>query len=329
MLGAAVADFVTTERQFRAQGTMYVQMQPLLTSLSGGGEGWSWTSDAQRTVNNMNELLQSEAFVRSAIRGTALEAQMSGGPDQVVDTLNEFRYSLSIMPIGENLVAINATSTDPELARQTVNAIFESFIQWKLTTEKQESVAARDFFANLIKPYREELQRRRDELENYLRDFPLPPRGDRPLEQQMQVDALQAEVNAAQVRVKEAMDKEESALLAMKKAETEIRQLYVMIDAPTLPTRESGTNRQRAMRAGLFVGAGLILSLFAVIGAWLLDRTLRLPLDVRNVLHLPVLTVLPRIKQKPVTELLKVAQPQKAPAKTPLPSTAPDQLRRV
>lgn len=280
--------------EYYASGRMFVERQSLLASLTASNtDGAWWLTPAQLTANELNELLATQAFIRSAVQKTDLEAQMAGGPQMMEEAFLEFRYSLSMRPIGEKLLEIGASNEDPRLAQQIVVAAMEAYVQWKINTDYQESIAAQNFFANLITPYQEELQRARDELQSYLEAYPEPVRGTRPVDEQMELARLQAQVQSADQKVNDTLRAEEDARLALTKAESVVRQTYQVIDTPQLPERPSGSLRERAMRGVIFPGVGLALSIIAIFLGALLDRTMRFPVDVRYSLDLPVMAAVP------------------------------------
>src|SRR5262245_43222907 len=105
MTGLGILYVVKSPPVYYASGTLYVQGQTLLTSLTSGGSGGGWwSSPSQATVNEIRELLQTDAFVRSAIHETDLEVEMSKGPLVVQETIQEFRQSISFQVLGDNLV---------------------------------------------------------------------------------------------------------------------------------------------------------------------------------------------------------------------------------
>lgn len=308
---------------YMSHGTLYVQRRPLITSLTGtGNDGFSWRTPAQATAGDLRELLQTEAFVRSAIGMTNLEPQMAGGREAVVETIKEFREALWIRPLGDNLIEFGAQHEDPAIAQQVATATMSTYVQWKINVDRQESVVARAFFEDLIQPYRQELERARAEMRAYLQANPEPLRGDRSLEERMEIDRLRFAVDEAAKRVTETMQKEENARLAMVKAESEANQTYVLIDGPLLPDRPSISLRRIVRDTGIFAAVGLFLSLLGIVGGALLDRSFRFPVDVRVGLSLPVLAMVPESRMVIPPELR--GGKQQAPARRPA-EPPPDQ----
>jgi uncharacterized protein involved in exopolysaccharide biosynthesis len=279
---------------YAATGTMYVQKQSLLTSLtSGDGNGSWWITPSQATINEIKELLGTDAFVRSAIQKTDLESEMSGGQQKVRDTIDTFRRSVDLTAIGENLVMFGGRYKDPRIAQQMASALLETYLQWKINADNQESLVAQDFFAKLLQPYQQELDKANNELTAYLIAHPEPLRGERPPDEQIQVDHLKSTVIQAQARIASSMEKLENARLAQTKAESDVRQNYAIVDAPELPLRPATRRSQMVMMVALFMLAGMMLSFGGVIGGVVLNRSLWFPIDARHGLDLPVLAMVP------------------------------------
>jgi uncharacterized protein involved in exopolysaccharide biosynthesis len=299
ILTIAAAGFIALSKpKYVSRGTLYVQKTSLLSSLTKIQEdGFSWTSPTQIALNEISELLQTDAFIRSAIKKTDLEARMAGGPSEVSAVMDEFRQSIQVQMVGDNLIGFSATQSDPKLAQQLAQAVIEAYTQWKLNGDQQESAVAQSFFAQVIPPYQNDLQKARDQLKEFLLAHPQPLRGERAPEEQVQIAQMQSAIDLASNRLENALEKEESARLAQSQAESNVRQNYLLIDAPTLPLKPERSLKSVALNAGVFVIVGILLSVASVVGGALLDRSFHLPLDVRNKLNLPVLASIPDVRR--------------------------------
>jgi capsular polysaccharide biosynthesis protein len=273
---------------------LFVQNDTLLSTLVPiGNSGWSWSTPAQITAREMRELLRTEAFVRFAIQRTDLETQMQEGPQVAEETIWEFRNAVSVSEAGDNLVGFSSSHEDPEIAHQIATATIEAYTEWKLNAERQESEVAQAFFAEQLEPYQQELDAARSELEAYLAEHPAPVRGGRPEAEALEIGQLQAAVEEATTRVKETQDKELEARLALSKAESNASQAYTLIDVPKVPTEPNSSLKDLVQKSLIFVVFGVALSGACIVGSMLLDRSFRLPIDVRHGLDLPVLATIP------------------------------------
>ena len=289
MVLAAGAYVATTDSMYISSGTLYVRKESFLATLNAvRNDGFVWNTAANVTLNDIQQLIQTESFVRAVIDETDLSGEM-GDPVRAAELIQGYRESVSLFASGENLVQYSVTSKSPELANQLAAATIKVYKSWKLNIDQQESSVAQAFFVEQIGPYREELEQAQAALEDYLDQYPDPVRGDRPLAEQVQIQQYQAAIDTATTRLQGALDKEESARLAMSQAESDVNQSYLVIDAPKLPSGPETSLKQLAIQGLIFVVVGVMLSLTTIGAGALLDRTLRLPIDVRHELELPVL----------------------------------------
>jgi hypothetical protein len=292
------AFFVTTAKpKYIAEGVLYVQNESLLASLTAvrnNNTAW-WITPAQATMNELGELLQTKAFVRAIIQQTDLEEEMDGGVTAVEHLLSQTRTNIWTYPLGDNQLRISASHTEPQVAFQLVHAAIERYIQWQVNAQRAENEAAQAFFSSLIDTYGIELGAAREEMKRYLQTQPEPIRGERTGIEQLEITRLQSAITLAEARYASALDKEENTRLALAQIESNARQTYLLIDAPRLPETPATSIRQTAINFGIFLAAGVVLSLSAIVGAALLDRSFRLPIDVEHRLDLPVWGIVPDI----------------------------------
>jgi capsular polysaccharide biosynthesis protein len=304
MIGLASASFTLAEPQYVSRGRLYVQKSSLLPSLTQlPSDGYTWRTPTQIALSEFQELVQTEAFVRSIIQKTDLEANMSGGSEAVKQTIDQFRLELSLQQVGDSVIEIAVTNKTPKFAQQLAAATIDAYTIWKLNGDQQESAVAQSFFRDVLPGYQGNLQKAREALKTYLEAHPAPLRGERPAQELLEIAQFQSTVDVATRRVENALEKEESARLAQAQAESSVRQDYLLIDAPTLPINPETSLRQRLIGPLIFVIVGIILTIVCVVGGALLDRSFRFPLDVLTSLDLPVLALVPdisRVVQPPV-----------------------------
>ncbi len=293
MLALAAAFAIIMPPKHESLGRLLIEKDTVLAALTASPNAAPvWRTPADVTASELNQLLVTEAFARAVIAKTPLQAGMSGTRRQQEQMLDNFRKAVSVRMLGDKVVEVSAKDESPETAQQIAAATLETYIQWQINKNYQESTVAQQFFANVIKPYQDDLQRARDALAGYLEANPAPRSGDRPAAEQVRIAQLQADIDRAEERVTSAMKNEESARLSVAKAESLTRQTYVVIDAPEVPEDRVQWGKI-ARNSAIFVAAGIALSLAALALATLLDRTLRFPIDVRHATGLPTLAVVP------------------------------------
>ncbi len=291
----AVVFFVTSTPKYVAKGVLYVQQESYLSTLTAvrNNDSTWWVSPAQATTNDLNELMQTNAFIRAIVNQTDLESQMSMGDQAIAEAIGETRSNVRIYSLGDNQVLITASSVNPTVAKQLVNAVIESYVQWQVNIQRAESEAALAFFTDVLVTYEASLEAAREEMRQYLEANPLPLRGERSGVEQIDIQRLQSNIDLVAARRASALDKEENARLSIAQLESDIRQTYLLIDAPELPDEPETSLRELALNMAIFVVSGVILSAGAVFGGALLDRSLRLPGDIERGLELPLLAMIP------------------------------------
>jgi capsular polysaccharide biosynthesis protein len=246
--------------------------------------------------------MRTNAFIRAIILKTELEEKMGEGTKVVEDTITEARESVWAIPLGNNQVLISAAHEDPNVAYQLVNTTIENFIQWKKNSQQVESETAFNFFEDLLNVYKDDLEATRTELENYLISHPEPERGNRPDLELLEIERLQSDLQLAGTRFAKAQDSVESARLALAQVESDTNQTYILIDNPTIPIEPEFSLKDVAVQIALFIVSGIVLSIIGVGGSVLLDRSFRFPVDVRNLLELPVLASIPDMAEPKKTK---------------------------
>lgn len=294
MVIAAYFYCLTLPATYITHGTLYVQDKTLLSSLTAlQQEGYTWITPAQATVNEVSELLNSKAFIRAVVASTDLEFALSKGPNAVESTLEEARTALWVQSLGDNLVMISAVHERPRVTHQLVNGAIEAYILWKINLTHNDSAAAQKFFTDLLVTYQAEVDTARQALATYLAVRPRPVHGERPDREMAEITRLQTVVDQAEARLRNAQDQEEQARLTLIQTESDVRQSYSLVDAPVQPSAPERALKSLLLALLMFLGAGVGLSITAIVGGALLDQSFYFPLEVPQALGLPVLAVVP------------------------------------
>jgi hypothetical protein len=287
-----------TKPRYGSTGVMYVQNESLVSSLNNlplVENGSWWLTPADLVVNEITDLLQTEAFIRPLVANTPLTADLgSGTSEEVAAVILAVNENIYLESVGDNLVRFSIYSEDPQVAYQLANQVTEIYILWKLNSSRQDSIAAQGFFQTLLEPYQQELEQARENLDDYLATNPAPVRGNRPEIEELEIARLQEQVGLAQNRVLVLIEKEESAQLAQIQAERNLRQTYLIIDAPKVPVKPLTGLRALVLDNIIFLIVGGMLSIIGIIGGAVLDRSLRFPIDAYQWLHLPILAMTPQ-----------------------------------
>jgi capsular polysaccharide biosynthesis protein len=314
MIVAAATWLVVTKPLYTAYGTMYVQRGTLLATLSADQSQTGWAAPSETTANEIRSLLQTDAFVRSVIQQSDLEAEMSNGPRAVNRLLSKVRSSVWVQNMGQNIVQFGSAYTSPTTAQQLSAGVMQTYIQWRTNADSRDAASAQAYFEKLIPSYQADLNTARQDLQTYLGEHPDPVRGERPTRESLEIDRLQAAVQDASARLNDAVTKAQNAQLASNRAAFNAQESYSVVDAPVVPVESATSLRKVLLSVLVFVLAGLLLSVVAVTGAAVFDTAVRFPGDVQQKLGLPVLGAVPNV----VPDEAEAKQPERAQADLPL-----------
>jgi uncharacterized protein involved in exopolysaccharide biosynthesis len=298
MMGAAFTYISFQEPLYKTEGVLHVSRDSLISTLTiGTNSGLAWVTPAEEKTREIKDLLETDAFIRAIISQTDLESEMSGGQENIKQVLSDVRDAVWVNPGGINQLVVSASYKDPQITHQLVNAVVDNYVNWQINVQLTESANAQEFFTDLTQDYKSDLEYAQQELDAYLMSHPEPERGSRSQIEQVQISRLESEVQMAGERYATTIGKEELARLATIQAENTIKQSYFLVDAPKVPTSPESSLRSIAVSALIFIVVGVLISGTGIVGGALMDRSFRVPLDVNQVLNLPVVATVPDVSK--------------------------------
>lgn len=288
------ASLFIAKQAYIAQGTIWVQKQVLLASItSTSTDSWGYSTPAQVTADEATELMQSDAFIRAIVQQTDLEPELAKGQDATAELFTNVRVWVWWSALGNNLIAANASHEKAAIAQQLAAGAIKTFLAWHVNIDRQDSQVAQTYFGNLVDQYTQEVNTARTALETYLGAHPDPTRGDRPSLEQLQIDKLESDIKDATDRLSKAKDDEETSRLKLTQVEQNINQQYITVDEPALPSKPEVSRKKLALSGVIYFVAGILISILGVIGATLMDTSVRFSGEVTTRLQLPVLAIIP------------------------------------
>lgn len=292
MIMAATVYLFNQQHLYMSSGIIFTERSSLLSSLTAvDPQGFSWQTPAQDTAGQISDLIRTDAFIRAVIGETDLEAEMNSGGSAAEDLISEIRPKIFAWAAGNNHVQVSAIYDDPRIAYQLAQSTINTFILWNINLDRTDSATAEAFFQDLIRGYQADVLTAQETLRTYLETHPKPEADDRPDTETFEIQNLQANLNFAAARLARAAEKAEDARLANVQIESNVRQKYMVVDAPDIPTEPATSKRKMAKASAMFLAAGTLLSGIAVVGATVFDQTFQLPVEVTQVLSLPVLAL--------------------------------------
>jgi capsular polysaccharide biosynthesis protein len=294
MLGIFAVSLFTAKEAYIAQGTIWVQKEVLLASISSNStDNWGYSTPAQVTTDEATELMQSDAFVRAIVQQTSLESELSKGQDATDKLFENVRIWVWWSTLGNNLIAASASNERADVAQELATGAIKAFLAWHTNNDRQDSQVAQTYFSNLVDQYTQEVNTARSALQTYLEAHPDPVRGDRPSLEQLEIDKLESDIKDASDRLSKAKDDEETSRLKLTQVNDNVNQQYITIDQPPLPTKPEVSQKKLAINGIIYLVAGVLLSFLGVIGAMLLDTSIHFAGEVSTKLSLPVIAVIP------------------------------------
>lgn len=293
--------------EYEASGKLYVVPDSLIATLTQRSEsGTAWgIPPAQTTAKDLQELLQTRAFVTEVINRTPLSVRLGQSERVAEETYEEFDKAVSVQFLGDNLVEVRASHKNRQLSRILVDSVMTTYIDWKATSERKENEAAVAMLSDLLNDYEQERSQAATALDDFVTRYREPVVGNRDPKEQNDLDALKRALTNVEERIEDTKKNLVDANLALTRAATIVDQIYNRIDDPVDPPAARISLRNVAKIGGLFVGVGIVLSIVGIILGAVLDQSLRFPIDVQQRLSLPVLGMLPSIERRELAALLK------------------------
>ncbi len=294
LMGFGIIYFFSSTPTYLSHGVLYVQDDSLLTTLTNvRSNNYIWVSRGQTVIEQFDSLMQTDAFARAILQRTKWEQELQAGVplDELLDAV---RQNLWGEIKGEKHVHIVAQSDDPEIAFQLADAAITLYRQWKVNLAVSDVNNSVAFLQSVMDDYQVELNSAENALRTYLTDHPDPAFGlRRPGEEAAQIAILTDDVSVAERRILETRAQIDRIKLDQSQALQEVENTYLLVDAPTLPLEPEYTLTQRIIVLFIFLAMGILLCIGAGVGATLLDKTYRYPVDVHTDLYLPVIGRIP------------------------------------
>ena len=303
MVAFAGLHVVTTKPTYVSLAAVYINKETLLADIASLNQGGlAWVTPAQAAVDQIRELFQTDAFIRSVIQHTDLEKDLAADPTKTEDLITNTRSTIWVNTLGNNTIVLGASSPKALLSQQIATGLIEVFLQWKINTGHQATTAALSFYKDLVTTYYDQVQTAENDLKTYLDAHPVPVAGDRPPSETVEIDRLQRDLSSATTHYQKAQDNLENSQLVEKVNESEVRQMYLIVDTPNYPPRASQSTKTVLINSLIYVIVGVVLSIGGVVLGTLLDQAVRFPDDVILGLELPIFAILPdwgQAKSKP------------------------------
>lgn len=314
--------------------TLTVADSTLLSTLSDvrANPNYGYESPAEATSRRFNALLQTESFAAAVAKSAGLSSALTSGEV----TLADVRRSVYAAPAGTNLLRVGASTREPSAAPQLVTAAIDEFVKLVVGSETSDSKAAESFYGELAVEYKVDVDKATQELDAFLAANPaVGPEAERPEASRLELARLNEQLTRAEARYESVRGKSLDAQLATKQSEADVGQRLTVVDEPQDAVL-AGSLRQSVMSFAPWVVLGFLVAGVAVVGAAMLDNSVRTPLQVQERLGLRSLAFLPQVDPVRIREVRMNSAPlpstsrssSPAPAPPSQTATSPDQTQR-
>jgi hypothetical protein len=186
-----------------------------------------------------------------------------------------------------------ATNEDPQIAQHLAQSTIDAYVQSVIDAASSQSKAAVTFFDNLVTTYQGDITNAQQALDAFVAAHPTPALGQRPEDEQAQINSLDTNLTQAQTSYNTALGKRQDAQLSTEQTKADVGQRVKLVDAPRTPLAPQGKTKTMVASFATFLGLGLLLSVGAVVLATVLNHTLLTAADVKERLGVRVLAVVP------------------------------------
>ncbi len=296
LAASAVGTYYLSHSQYESTAQIYVDTPALNNVLDQKSVSYGFVkTPAQEQADKLHQLLQSDDFIKTMLKRTALAGEFNGVPEHEERIITAVRKRLMVVVYGPNGLKISFSGPDPVLCQQIVEATMDRFRGWSLEVQLGQTAVELRFYQDMLKIYDDQIIGLTRRIEALQRDY---PSGVVPAStpQYTELQRLERELETAldlQSTTKLKID-QTSLVNSLSSANKQVQ--FQILDKPSVPTLPAVKLTKMVKYFGLGVAASGMLFLAAIIlGTWQ-DTALRTVDDVRKLGKAPVLAVIPKMK---------------------------------
>ncbi|WP_041298099.1 hypothetical protein [Ilumatobacter coccineus] len=291
-IGVVLAGRVTAP--YKATGTLSASSNPLVEGQEVRGTSIDFfESPAGGTARLINERLQTDAFIERIAEAAGLTESIEAGGL----LLDDIRSRVFARDIGETLLTIEATWSDPETTAVLVAVTIEQYLDFVLTTVSEDAEAAVDFYEDRLAEATAQAADAGLAYDAFVRSLPvLAADAELPLSDQLQLSRLNDRVINAQSQIDDSSAAIEASQLSVIQSRSEAGKTLVMIDPPQVPLEPESTSSTQILLLGAFFMLGVVLAAATLLLSTRLDDSVQTAGDVETATGSHVVAAVPRIK---------------------------------
>jgi len=186
--------------QYQSKARVFVDTSSALRPLL---RGLATQSSADEDLAMMTRTLMSRPNLEKVARMTDMDLAVNT-PEEMDELITRLNSTIKFSGGRDNMYSISYTNKDPQLAKQTVQAVLTIFVESTLGDTRKDSDTARKFIDSQIKEYEQRLI----EAENRLKEFKRKNAGLMPGQQGQgyfeQIKAARFQLESAELSLNEA-----------------------------------------------------------------------------------------------------------------------------
>jgi hypothetical protein len=287
-LAAASAEYSGT---YESQATIWVlKASAQLTVMNPEDPGLPVIQTVgSQQVELLNQLLQTDSFVRDVVERTSLRAGLQSAPNQT-QFLADVRRHFRIQSLGTNMLRISFSTFDRHAAAEAVRAAIAVRSERVSAARLAGSAALGALYGrvgDLARAQTLEAQRQFDEFNASHTGALSPAEAAHQGQLQLALDLALARLNDLKGRADSAAVA--SAVLEMSGME------FQVVDEPAEPVAPSGGARAAATQAAVALAAGGLLAMLLVVVGTLIANQIAGPADVGRLAPARLFATIPRV----------------------------------
>jgi uncharacterized protein involved in exopolysaccharide biosynthesis len=295
IVGLGLSSIASTPTEFKSEGVITTSNASLLSELTDVGTGtpFSFETAATLTSRKIASLMGTAAFARKVAEGAGLTSALESG----AITLGAIRFAVSTYPVGDDLLAVSATTIEPELSRRLVESTINTYIDEVVDVELTQAQTAETVLKRRLDRRQADLDAANAALAEFVEENPEPALGgDRPFDEQVTMDQLAATVERADRQFTETLSQYEAAQLVTEQTRAEVDQRIRVVDPPERPLFAQPQRRAMVLKLALFTVLGALVSIALIASVTALDHTVRREADIEAQAGLAVVATVPNAR---------------------------------
>ena len=289
-LASAYVDYTTT---FESDATIWVlraSPELLVTSPSDPSAPILQTAASQQ-ADLLDQLLQTQSFVRDVVQKTSLSAALAAAQDER-RFLASVGKSFQVDTHGTNLLTVAYISHDPRIGPEMVNAALAVRADRVAQASVTFSAAASTLYQQQLASAQTQALDAQKKLDDFDAEHPAPLSDI----QQHSRDQLRLTLDFAQIRLGDIRGRIDQATLAPAVLAVSGMEFQV-VDQPRVEATPRGGTKPAAMTAAIAFAAGAALVTLLVLLGTILPSHATGPADVARLAPMKLIASVPRVSR--------------------------------